>query len=153
MRPAATETNQIFDFETSAGRAAAEGSGIVNVDSVWPINFQISVDYGPHLEKVNSNLRQKMGRTSGDDMNDLDTNSWIWGMFLSVTLDAAVHLGKDFLENLRSAKNQPQRTTRQLFDVTKELITHQTEIPGISKIDGHTHAWQRTTLLTNKAVQ
>ena len=134
MRPAATETNQNLVFQASAGRPAAEGSGIVNVDSVWPINFQISVDYGPHLEKVNSKLRQKIGRTSGDDMNDLDTNSWIWEMLVSVTLDAALHLGKVFLENLRSATNQPQRMTRQLFDVTKELITDQTEIQGISKI-------------------
>ena len=134
-------------------RPEAEGSGIVNVDSVCPINFQISVDDVPHLEEVNSNLRQKLGRESVDDMNDLDTNSWIWGMLMSVTLDAAVHLGKDCLENLRSAKNQPQRTTRQLFDVTKELNTDQTEIQGISKVDGHTHAWQRTTLLTDKAVQ
>ena len=43
----------------SAVRPAAEGSGIVNVDSVWPNNFQISVDYVPYLEKVYPNLRQK----------------------------------------------------------------------------------------------
>ena len=66
---------------------------------------------------------------------------------------AAVHLGKDYLENLRSAKKQPQRKIRPLFDVTKKLITDQTEIPGFSKIDWQTHAWQKATLLTDKAVQ
>ena len=57
------------------------------------------------------------------------------------------------LENSRSAKNQPQRTIRQWFDVTKKLITDQTEIQSKSMIDWHTHAWQRTTLLLDKAVQ
>ena len=98
-RLAATETNQNLDFQTSAGRPAAEGSGIVNVDSVWPNNFQISVDYVPHLEKACSNLRKQIGRTSGDDMNDIDTNSLIWRMFMLFTLDAVVHLRKDYLEN------------------------------------------------------
>ena len=77
-RPAATETNKNLDFQASAGRPAAEGSGVVNVDSVWPNNFQMSVDYVPHLEKVHSNSRKKIGRKSGDDMNDLDTNSLLW---------------------------------------------------------------------------
>ena len=38
-------------------------------------------------------------------MNDLDTNSLIWGLFMLVTLDAAVHLGKDCLENVHSTQN------------------------------------------------
>ena len=65
----------------------------------WPNNYRISFASVPHLEKVCSKLRQKLGRKSGDDMNDLDTNLLIWGMFLSASLDAAVHLGKDCLEN------------------------------------------------------
>ena len=36
--------------------------------------------------------------------------------------------------------------------MTKKLITDYTEIQGISKIDRHTHPWQKTTLLTDKAV-
>ena len=51
---------------------------------------------------------------------------------MSVTLNAAVHLGKEYLENLQSTKNQPQRPAKQLFDVTKMLITNQKEIQGIS---------------------
>ena len=38
-RPAATETNQNLDFLASAGKPLAEGSGIVDVDSVRPNNF------------------------------------------------------------------------------------------------------------------
>ena len=126
-RPAATETNQNLDLSARAGKPAAKGSDIVDVDSEWPNNFQISVAL-PHFEKVHSNLRQKIGRKSGVDMNDIDTNSLIWGMFMSASLDAAVHLGKDYLENLHSTKNQAQRTLKQSFDVSQKLITDQTEI-------------------------
>ena len=107
-RPAATETNQHLDMLARAEKPAAKGLDIVDVDSEWPNNFQISVAYVPHLEKVYSNSRQKFGRKSGDDMNDLKTNSLTWRMFMFVTLDAAVHLGKDYSQNLHSTKNQAQ---------------------------------------------
>ena len=42
-RLAATETNQNLDFQASVVRVAAESSGIVDVDLVWPNNFHISV--------------------------------------------------------------------------------------------------------------
>ena len=98
-RLAATETNQNLDFSARAGKLAAEGLGKVDVNAQWPNYFQISVAGVPHLEKVYSNFRQKIRRQSGDYMNDLGTNSLIWGIFMSATLDAAVHLGKDSLEN------------------------------------------------------
>ena len=63
-------------------------------------------------------------------------------MFLSATLDAAIHHGEEgggYLEKFHSTKNQSQRTMKQLFDVTKKLIIDQTWNQGISKIDWHTH--------------
>ena len=92
-------------LSSKCGRSAAEGSSIVNVDSVWPNNIQISVPCIPHLEQVHSKLRQNIGRKSGDDMNDFDTNSLTWRMFVSATLDAAVHLGKDHLDQKSSTTN------------------------------------------------
>ena len=43
-------------------------------------------------------------RTTMDDLNDLDVNNAICGLFMSFTLQAAVHLGRDYLENLRFTK-------------------------------------------------
>ena len=65
-RLAASGTNQNLDFLASTGKPAAEGSSIVDVDSLWPNNFWISVAYVPHLQKVYSNLRQKLGRKPRD---------------------------------------------------------------------------------------
>ena len=128
-----------MNLSASAGKPAAEGSDIANVDSEWPKNCKISAASVPHLEEVHSNLWQKIGRKSGDNVNALDTNSLIWRMFVSATVDAAVCLGTIFLENLHSTKNQAQRTTRILFDASQKLITDQTEIQGVSKKMVGTH--------------
>ena len=44
---------------------------------------------------------------------------------MSVTLQDAVHLGKDYAEHLHSIKNQPKRTLKQLFNVPEKLIKDQ----------------------------
>ena len=45
---------------------------------------------------------------------------------MSVTLQAAGHLGKDYTENLRSIKKKKRmRTLKQLFKVTEKLIRDQ----------------------------
>ena len=124
-RLASTGTNQNLGFQDREWRLAAKNSDIIDDDTEWPNNYSIFRAYVPHLEKVYSNLRQKLGRKPGDKMEYLDVNSLIWRMFMSVTLNAAVHLGKDYLENLHSAKNQPQQTVKRLFDVTNKLITDQ----------------------------
>ena len=86
-------------------------------------------------------------------MKDLGVNAAKWCIFLSVTLQAAVHLGTDCTEKLRSSRNQPKKSLRQLFQVTQKLIIDQTEIIGISTIDWRQLMWRETTLLIDRAVQ
>ena len=80
-----------------------------------------------------------------DLMKDFDVNTAKCGTFLTVTLQAAVHYGKEYTENLRPTKNHPLKYLRQLFQVTERLITDQTEITGLTTID-----WQQPT---DRAVQ
>ena len=54
---------------------------------------------------------------------------------MSVTLQAAVHLGQDCSQNLRSTKNQPLKSVKQLFRTTEKLIKDQMEIKGLSTLD------------------
>ena len=151
---AAAGTNLSLSFQECARKLAAENSEIiVDDDSEWPNNFHISRAYVPHHEKVYSNLRQQLKRKPEDKMEDINVNTLIWETFLIVTQQAAVHLGNDCLENLHSTKNQPQRTMKQLFDVTKKLVKDQQEIQGIFVINKQQSSWKMTTLLTNLAVQ
>ena len=74
-------------------------------------------------------------------------------VYLSVTLQAAVHLGKDYTENLRSTKNQPLKSVKQLFQTTERLIKDQTEITGLTTIDWKQLMWREKTLSCDGAVQ
>ena len=78
---------------------------------------------------------------------------WYGERSMLVTQHAAVHLGNDYLENLHSTKNQSQRTMKQLFEVTRKLVSEQTEIQGVSLTDWQEKSWKRTTLLNDRAVQ
>ena len=98
------------------------------------------------MEKVFSIVRQIRGRSPTDQMKDLDVNTAIWSIFMSVTLQAAVHLGKDYTENRRSTKNQPLKSLKQLFQVTKRLTTDLTEITGLTTIDWQQPMGRETTL-------
>ena len=69
-----------------------------------------------------------------------------------VTLQAAVHLGRDFLENLRFTKNQLLMSVKQLFQVTGKLIMDQTDISGLTTINYKEPRWRSTTLLCVKAI-
>ena len=51
-------------------------------------------------------VRQIYGRSATDDLNDLDVNTAVWGIFMNVTLQAAVHLGPSNDQNLRFTKNK-----------------------------------------------
>ena len=72
---------------------------------------------------------------------------------MTATLQAAVNLGNDNVENLHSTENQSKRTLKLLFNVTRKLIKDQKEIQGFSVFNWQQQTWQRTTLLTDKAVQ
>ena len=94
---------------------ASGNSDIDGIGTIWAHSLHLSTAYVSPLEKVLSNVRQRYGRKPGDKMEDPNVNTIMWWMFMSVTLQAAVHLGKDYAENLHSVKNQPKRTLKQIL--------------------------------------
>ena len=100
------------------GKPVAKTIHILSDTKLTHHNFQISnVD---HLEKVFSNVRQKLSRPPGDEIFDVDVNGMIWRIFMSATTKAAVHLGQDFLENLRTTKNTYFKQVKTLFDISQK---------------------------------
>ena len=75
----------------ASGNSETEGS-----EKIWPHNLHTSTNYVLHMEKVFSIVRQRCGLSSMDQMKNLDVNTDLWGFLMSVTLQAAVHLGKDY---------------------------------------------------------
>ena len=72
---------------------------------------------------------------------------------MSVTHQAAVHLGPDYSLNLRSVKNQSLKSVEHLFRTTEKLIKEQTEITGLSTINWDQFMWRESSLLCVRAVR
>ena len=120
---------------------------------IWPHHFRVSADCVPHMEKVFSTIRKIYDRKPTDDLKDLDVNTAIWCIFISVTLQAAVHLGRDNSQNPRSIKNQSSKSAGQLFRTTEKLVKEQTEITGLSTINWDQPMCRESSLLCDRAVR
>ena len=83
-----------------------------------------------HYEKVYLNARQKHGRQPGDDMPEIDVKAMIC---VSATMKAAVRLGQDYQDNLRTTMNTDFEKVKQLYDISLKMTLGQSEeIFGIS---------------------
>ena len=85
---------------------------------VWPHHLQTDPDTAHHTEAVFSIVMEIYGREHEDPMEDLDVNMATWGIFLNVTLRAAVHLGQDNEAKLRYILNHLWSSVKQLFNET-----------------------------------
>ena len=167
-KPAATdESQELWEFSESescsnhekevTGKLVESINSEISVTSKagsrkWPHHFHVSPAVEPHMEKVYSIVRQIYGGSPTDDLDDIDVNNAIWCIFMNVTLQAAVHLGRDFVQNLRFTKNHILKSVNQLFQVTERLIKDQTEINGLTTIDYEHPSWRSTTPQCDKAI-
>ena len=83
-------------------------------------------------------------------MEDLNVNPAIWVMFMNTTLQAAVHLGQDYDQNLRFVKKDFLDFFEEVIQRNQKLIKNQTEIIGIWMIDYEEYTWSATSLLCDR---
>ena len=115
----------------------------------WPHTFShvssSCTSHGESLSGCATSLRPK-------------SNGWlecsaVWCIFMNNTLQAAVHLGRNCLENSRFTENQLLQSVKQLFQVIENLVKDQKEINSLTTIDFKDPTWRSTTLLCDKAFE
>ena len=115
----------------------------------WPHTFShvssSCTSHGESLSGCATSLRPK-------------SNGWlecsaVWCIFMNNTLQAAVHLGRNCLENSRFTENQLLQSVKQLFQLIEKLIKDQKEINSLTTIDFKDPTWRSTTLLCDKAFE
>ena len=79
-------------------------------------------------------------------------NSVIWGMFISVTLESALFMGKNHSDNQHSIKNTKDLTMKQMFDISAKLVSEQDEIYGVKTIDWEDYSWKYLSLIGDEQV-
>ena len=60
-------------------------------------------------------------------------------MFMSVTMESAVSMGNNYLNNCQSIANTTDLTLKQMIDISTGLVSEQDEISGLETI-----GWRKT---------
>ena len=81
-----------------------------------------------------------------------EKHSVIWGMFMSVTLESPVFMGKNYSDNWHSIKNTKDLTMKQMFDISAKLVSEQDEIYGVKTIDWEDSSWKYLSLIGDEQV-
>ena len=133
---------------------ASGNSDIDGIGTIWPPNLHIYTACVSHLEKVLSNVRHRYGLKPGDKNGKSRCKcDCVVNVYVRFSSRCSSILGKIVQRFCIASKISPKRTLKQLFNVTEKLIRNQTEISGMPVINWQQLMWQRTTLLTDKAVQ
>ena len=103
---------------------------------------ELSVESRSFLNWVNDQVRKRQKRSSMKVTENEEKHSMIWGMFMSVTLESAVFMGKNFLNNCHSITNTKDLTLKQMFDISARLVCEQHEISGLETIGWENHSWK-----------
>ena len=69
------------------------------------------------MNRVNDQVRKRQKRISNVTGN-VEEHSMIWGMFMTVTMESAVFMGKNFPNNRNSIVNTADLTLKQMFDIS-----------------------------------
>ena len=104
------------------------------------------------LNRVNDQVRKRQKRSSMNVTENEEKHSMIWRMFMSVTLESAVFIGKNYLDNRHSITNTKDLTLKQMFDISARLVSEQNEISGLETIGWGNHSWTYMSLIGDERV-
>ena len=112
-------------------------------EGAWPQQFvigndetelELSVESRSFVNRVNDQVRKRQKRIS-NVTGDGQKHSMMWGMFMAVTMESAVFMGKNNLNNCQSIVNTTDLTLKQMFDISTRLVSEQNEISGLETIN------------------
>ena len=71
---------------------------------------------------------------------------------MSVTLESAVLMGKNYLDNCHSITNTKDLTLKQMFDISARSVSEQDEISGVETIGWENHSWKYLSLIGEETI-
>ena len=73
-------------------------------------------------------------------------------MSMTVTMESAVFMSKNYLNNCQSIANTKDLTLRQIFDISTRLVSEQDEISGLETSGWENHSWKYLSLIGDERV-
>ena len=125
-----------------------------DMDSNTAAESDLSLKSRSFLHMMNDRVRKILDQSSKDAMQDSNTHSLIWEMFMSSTLEASVFMGKNFSEILHSIKNTGNNLTmKQMFDISEKLPVGQSdETYGVTPINWEGSSWKQLSFVSDEEV-
>ena len=71
---------------------------------------------------------------------------------MSVTMESAVFLGKNYSDNCQSIANTTDLTLKQMFDISTRLVSEQDEISGLETIGWENYSWEYLSLMSEERI-
>ena len=113
--------------------------------------LELSVESRSFVNRVNDQVRKRQKRIS-NVAGDGEEHCMIWGMFMTVTIEKAVFMGKHYLNNCQSIVNTSDLTFKQMFDISAKLVTEQDEISSLETIGWEKHSWKYLSLIGDERI-
>ena len=104
------------------------------------------------LDRVNDQVRKRQKRSSMNVTENNKKHSVIWGMFMSVTLESTLFMGKNYSDDQHSIKITTDLTMKHMFDISTKLVSEQDEISGLETIGWENHSWKYLSLIGDEQV-
>ena len=71
---------------------------------------------------------------------------------MSVTMESAVFMVKNYLNNCHSVVNTTDFTLKQMVDISTKLVSEQDEISGLESIGWENHSWKYLSLIGDERI-
>ena len=107
--------------------------------------IELSVESRSFVHQVNDQVRKRQKIIS--KVAEEEEQSMIWGMFMAVTMESAVFMGKNFQNNQNSIVNTADPTLKQIFYISAKLVAEQDEISSLETIGWKKHSWKYLSLI------
>ena len=129
-------------------------------EKAWPQQFvigndeaelKLSVESRSFVNRVNDQVQKRQKRISNVTENG-ENIFMIWGMFIAVTMESAVFMGKNYQNNCHSIANTTDLTLKKMFDTSKKLVSEQDEISGLETIGWENHSWKYLSLIGDERI-
>ena len=98
------------------------------------------------MKWVNDQVRKRQERIS-NVTEDGKKRSLIWEMFMTVTTESDVFMGKVYLNKCQSITNTTDLTLKQMFDKSTRFVFEQDEISGLETICWEKHSRKYQSLI------
>ena len=85
-------------------------------------------------------------------LHEMERNILLFGMFMAVTMESAVFMGKNLQDNQNSIVNTADLTLKQMLDISARLESEQDETSGLETIGWENHSWKYLSLIGDERI-